>query len=351
MAQKDTGEERNIWPNQRRMNRLRREGQVPLSRDFQTAVTVLAVVGYVLLAWRGMVGRLQGGFLIVDPSMPGGFAAEAQRVLSGLGRLALETLGPIAAVAIIGAVLGALIDGRGLALQFKALAPDFNRLSPAEGLKRLFSLHNLIEIIKGAVVICLVVGGNILLFRAFYNDLMWSPSCGLECTFKMLHVVIGGSIAIGLAVMLLSAMADLPLSRWQFRRENRMSISEFKRDQKDDEGDPEIRRERRRQARQNVDVAGHVGMQRASIVLVSGEAAVALSFVAGETPAPVIAARTRTEAADYIRRATETGLPVTEEPDLVRRLLEGGSVGAYVPNATFNDVARVLILHGIIGRG
>ena len=350
MAQKDTGEERNIWPGPRRIMRLRREGQVPLSRDFQTALTMLAIVAYILIAWRSMIARLQAGFLIIDPAMPGGFVAEANRVIGGLGRLALETLGPIAAVAMLGALVGAMLDAKGFVLQVKALAPDFGRLSPAEGLKRMFSLKNLLELVKGLIVITVVIGANVLLFRALYNDLMWAPSCGLPCAFKMLHVLIGGSIAIGLVVMLATAFADLPLSRWQFRRENRMSISEFKRDQKDDEGDPDIRRERRRQAKEAAEAARHTGLNRASVIMVSGTAAVAITYKAGDTPAPVVAARTTDAAAGYMRRAAELGIPVVQEPELVARLLDSAGVGSYVPQACFNDVARVLITCGVIGR-
>lgn len=349
MAQKQQGsEERNIWPHKRRLDQLRREGNVPLSRDFQTAMTMFAVVVYILLTWRSLVSRWQAGFLIVDPAMPGGFAAEAQRVVSGLSRLALETLGPIAAVAIGGALLGAILDSKGFVVQIKALAPDFTRLSPAEGFSRVFSLRNLIDMVKGLVVISIVVGGNLLLLRAFFNDLLWAPSCGLPCTFKMLTFVIGGSIAIGLVVMLALAFTDLPLSRWQFRRENKMSISEFKRQQKDDEGDPDFRRERRKLAKQSVETAGQVGLHRAMIILTSGDAAVALTYTPGVTQAPVITARTRTDSADFVRRAMEMGLPISDEPDLVPRLVEHGSLGGYVPLATFTDVARVLIIHGII---
>lgn len=345
---KDTGEERTIWPSPRRLLKLRRDGQVPLSRDFQSSLSMLAVVLYVTVFWRSMIARLQTGLLVVDPAMPGGFAEERARVLNALGKLTVEIVGPVLGMAIFGALLGALLDGRGFPLKVKDMAPDFARLSPTDGLERIFSLRSLLELIKGLLLIVVVIGANVLLFRALYNDLMWSPGCGVECSLRMFMFIIGGSVAIGLVAMLIAAFSDLPVSRWLFRRDNRMSISEFKRDQRDVEGDPEMRRERRKQGRQMVETSGNVGLHRASIVLTGGEAAVALTFVPGQTSAPVIAARTLTERKEFVRRAAEYGLPVTDEPALVLQLTQTGELGGYVPRPAFANVARVLINFGII---
>ena len=348
MAQRDTGEERNIWPTQRRLQRLRREGMVPRSRDFQTAISLLAVVAYLLLSWRSISDRLQTAFLIVDPSMPGGFASEYHRVVSGLFRLSSEVFLPIAVIGILGALAGAMIDGRGFPVQTKALAPNFERLSPAEGLKNLFALRNLIDFGKAVLVALLVLGSNVLLFRTFYNDLMWSPSCGGACVFKVFSVVIGGSIVIGLVIVLAIALLDLPLARWQFQRENKMSVSEYKRELKEEEGDPQIRRARRQQIRRVAESSEFVGVHRAQIVLAFGDAAVALTYIAGRTAAPIVAARTRTDGAALVVRGAELHLPIVQEPTLVALILESANVGDFVPNSTFDEVARVLVQAGII---
>ncbi|HRJ69011.1 MAG TPA: EscU/YscU/HrcU family type III secretion system export apparatus switch protein [Beijerinckiaceae bacterium] len=348
MAPRDTGEERNIWPTQRRLQRLRREGVVPRSRDFQTSISLLAVVVYLVLGWRSISNRLQAAFLIVDPSMPGGFSAEYHRVVSGLFKLATEVFLPIALVGITGALAGAIIDGRGLPVQSKALAPNFQRLSPAEGLKNLFSLRNLLDFGKGVLVALLVLGGNVLLFRTFYNDLMWSPSCGGACVFKVFAYLIGGSILIGLIIVLAIAFIDLPLARWQFLRENKMSVSEYKRELKEEEGDPLIRRARRQQILRASQSSEFIGVHRAQIVLAFGDSAVALTYLAGKTAAPIVAARTRTDGAELVRRGAELHLPIVQEPTLVALILESANVGDFVPNATFDEVARVLVREGII---
>lgn len=350
MAPRDTGEERNIWPTHRRLQRLRREGVVPRSRDFQTSITLLAVVAYLVFSWRTISSRLQAAFLIVDPSMPGGFPAELSRVVGGIYKLASEVFLPLAAVGILGAIAGAMIDGRGFPIQSKALAPNFQRLSPAEGLKNLFSLRNLLDFGKGVLVALLVLGGNVILFRTFYNDLMWSPSCGGGCVFKVFSYLIGGSILLGLIIVLAIAFIDLPLARWQFMRDNKMSVSEYKRELKEEEGDPMIRRARRQQILRVSQASEFVGVHRAHLVLAFGDSAVALTYVAGRTAAPIVAARTRTDGAELIRRAAELHLPIVQEPTLVALILESANVGDFVPNATFDEVARVLVQAGVIQR-
>lgn len=350
MAQKDTGEDRVILPDAARMRRLRRDGSVPRSRDLQTAATVLAVLIYLMFAGRSILARMEAAFRLVDVSMPGGFAAEAQVVVSAVTRLAVEIVGPIILVALVGGLAGAIFDARGMPLALKTLIPDPGRLSPAEGFKRMFSNPSLSTLGKGVAAILAVFGANVLLFRAYYNDLMWAPSCGTACVARAGAYLLGGSIAIGVAVMIVLVIVDYPLSRWLFALDNRMSVQEDKRARKDEDIDPQVRKIIRQQMREAAQLGAYAGFARANLVLCSGDAAVAIAYVFGETPAPVVSARTMTEADTFSRKAREIGIPVYEEPVLTLDILSGGEIGRAVPQSTFMEIARVLILSGLLPR-
>lgn len=332
------------------MRRLRRDGSVPRSRELQTAATFLAVLVYLLFAGRSILARMEASFRLVDVSMPGGFAAEAQVVVSAITRLAVEIVGPVFVVALIGGLVGAIFDARGMPLALKALIPDPGRLSPAEGFKRMFSNPNLSTLGKGVVVIIAVLGANVLLFRSFYNDLMWAPSCGVACVVRAGAHILGGSIAIGVAVMIVLVIVDYPLSRWLFALDNRMSVQEDKRAKKDEDIDPQVRKIIRQQMREAAQLGVYAGFARANLVLTSGDAAVAIAYVFGETPVPIISARTLTEADAFSLKAREIGIPVYEEPVLTLNILAGGEIGRSVPQSTFTEIARVLILSGLLPR-
>lgn len=349
MANKDDGEERNLPPTGRRLQRLRdQEGQVPRSKDFEKTLALIAFLVYFIFSWRDTVARFKTSFLVADTSMPQGFAAEIARALQAQLHLLNDLLVPIFAIVIGTHILAIILDAKGVPLNFKAITPNFGKLNPVQGFKQLFALRNLFELLKGLALIIAVVSVNAFLFKWFLNDLLWSPSCGESCVAEVMVWLYGMSVGISVLLLIIIAMVDLPLSRILFKRDNKMTLSELKREQKEDSGAPEIRAARRQLAEQIAQTSGYVGLSKANIVIAFGDRAVALVFKQNETAAPIVAARTFDRADEFIREAALRKLPIVEEPELVLKLLDGGAPGNYIPTPTFNDVARILIQTGIV---
>ncbi len=349
MAQNDGGEERNLPPTARRLQRLReQEGQVPRSKDFETTLALIAALVYFTFTWREIVDRLKINFLVFDTTMPQGFVAEIARALNAQLDLLNATLVPLFAIVGGAHIVAIILDAKGIPLNFKAITPNFSKLNPVQGVKQLFSLRNLFELLKGIALITTIFFVNFFLFKWFIKDLVLSPSCGDACVVNVMAWLYGSSIGISVILLIIIAMIDIPLSRILFKRDNKMTVSELKREQKEDTGDPQIRAARRQMAREIAETAGYVGLAKANIVIAFGDRAVALVFKQGETAAPIIAARTFDKAADFIKEAALRKMPVVEEPELLVRLLDGGSLGGFIPMTTFNDVARILIQTGVV---
>ncbi len=341
-------EEKLIPPTARKLQNLRKEGQVPRSKDFQSSLSLLAVMAYLIFNWRGMAEKLRAAFLLPDASSQLGFSQEYARVVAGITRVTAELVGPIFILAIAAGIFGSMIDVKGFLLQTKSLVPDLTKVSPAKGFGNLFSVRSLIDLIKGLIVIVIILGGNIILFRAYYNDIMWSPSCGAGCVIRVFLHLFGFSVAFGIVIVIILAFVDIPLTRWHFKRDNYMSVSELKREQREEFGDPHIRQERRRLQIQQSQASEFIGIHRAQIVFAFGDAAIAISFVQGRTEVPLIAAKTRENGVEMIRRAAEMHLPVIEDPLLVAVLVESGSVGEGIPEDAFGGVAMALIRAGLV---
>ncbi len=342
------GEEKNLAPSDRRLAKLRQDGQVPRSQDFEKTLALIAALGYFIFSWREILTDLQASFLTFDVTMPQGFVAEMGRAFTAQLQLLQNIMIPAVSIIMGAHILAIILDAKGLPLNFKAVTFNIGKLNPVQGVKQLFSVKNLFELIKGFTVIIVICSINYFLFRWYINDLLWSPSCGEGCVTTVMLWLYGYSIGASLIVLVIVAMIDIPLSRILFKRDNKMSVSEMKREQKEDSGSPEIRSARRQMAEQIAQTSGYVGLSKANIVLAFGDRAVALVFVQGETAAPIIAARTFDQAAEYIKEAALRKMPIVEEPELVLKLLEGGAPGNYIPMPTFNDVARVLIQTGLV---
>lgn len=343
-------EEKNLPPSQKKLQNLRdRQGQIARSQDVVSVVALIAVLAYIIFLFGPNMDRLKTLFNVTGWGAGGLFQLNLGGVLYASVRLALEIIVPIILIVIVAVVAATGFDGKGFPISAESISPKFNKLNPAEGVKKVFNIRNLVQFIKGLVELSVVVLGNYLIYRYFLNPILWAPSCREECLAKVAIYAILAIIILGLIVLILGAAIDLPISRALFRRENKMSHSEMKREMKEDFGSPEIRAARRERQQQIAQSAGFVGIGKANLLLVAGDYAVGIVYDAETTPAPMIVAKgAGTTALEYQASVREKGAQIMENGPLVKALFEKGIVGEFVPEDYFVDVARALIQAGII---
>jgi flagellar biosynthetic protein FlhB len=157
--------------------------------------------------------------------------------------------------------------------------------------------------------------------------------------------LLASALALLAAIVLVFALLDFALNRWQFMRDMRMSRREMRDEHKEREGDPrikarlrELRLEWLRRARQLTKIRG-------SDVLLTNPThyAVALAYRHGEMPAPLITARGAGELAQRMRaEARRRNVPVVENAPLARALFALEESQRFVPEEHFEPVARIL---------
>ncbi|MCF3641591.1 EscU/YscU/HrcU family type III secretion system export apparatus switch protein [Rhizobium sp. TRM95111] len=246
MAKNDETEEKRLPPSRIKLDRLRRDGQVPRSRDVPTALSVLAVVTW--LAWG--IGSLIHDFTSTFEAAlqiargPAGIEVLTP-VLGEMGAALLQIVWAPLLLGLVVAVIASIVDAQGFPVSMKHMALDFARLNPAEGLKKIFSLNSLAEFLKGIakLVLLCVAGAGTLLY--FLNGVFWSPLCGEACSLSVAVHLVGTIVVISAVIMLVAAFFDLRISRALFRHEHRMTRTEARREQKEAHGDPHIRSARR----------------------------------------------------------------------------------------------------------
>ena len=246
MAKNDDTEEKRLPPSRTKLDRLRREGQVPRSRDLTTALSVLAVVAW--LAW-GIGGLIHDFAATFEAALglargPTGIAVLTS-VLREMGVALLQIVWAPLLLGLAVTVIASIIDAQGFPVSMKHMSFDFGRLNPADGLKKIFSLNSLAEFLKGIakLVLLSVTSAGALLY--FLNGIFWSPLCGEACSLTVTVHLIGTIPVISAAIMLVAAFFDLRISRALFRHEHRMTRTEVRREHKDVHGDPHIRSARR----------------------------------------------------------------------------------------------------------
>lgn len=336
-GEKPEGDDRTEAPTQRRLERAREDGQVPLSREavgFATllAATIAAALALPPLAIEWM-RTMRGLLASADPA---GLAPAALAMLRAAGLALL----PVLAATAAGAVLATLAQTGGH-LRAAALKPDLARLNPLAALKRLLGPEGLAELLRTLVKLGVV------------GMALWQ-AVDLPVLQAALHLPPGGLLrqvgrgALGLLVATLLAFAliavlDLLWVRFQHMRRLRMSRQDLREEQRDTEGDPQVkgrlRRLRESRARRRMLAA----VPKAAVVVTNPtHYAVALSYDRGKAAAPRMVAKGVDSMAARIRAvAQEHGVPIVANPPLARALYRL-ETDTEVPAEHWQAVAQII---------
>ncbi len=344
-----TSEEKTLPPSRKKLQDARRKGQVAGCKELVTAAGSTTVLAYL---------ALRGGALLAD----------MERVLDDVGRLAgrrwdeaypalldhaaragaLFVL-PLLALLVAVVCASAVVGHGGLVFSTDPLAPKMERISPTAGFGRLFALRNVVEAGKTVLKFAVLAATAAILLRSALGPLAELPACGLQCVPGLARAVFGPLVvAAGLMFLVLGA-ADLGLQRFLFRRDQRMTRTEQKRERKDTQGNPLIRSAHKRERHAAMRSHVRVGVRNATFVVHGDAVAVALRYAPPEVLVPALVARAGQDAvAALMDEASALGLPCVSDPDTAAAVSARVQIGGLIPDALFAPVIRCMRQGGVI---
>lgn len=339
----DASEERSLPASQRKLQKAREKGQVMASADFVAGAVTVAGALYVVLNFGAFASFVTAAYAsalrLVAARGTYPLAAALQEIAHGLAGL----LAPLVLVVAAVAVVANIAHKRGLVVSAHPLKPDANRLSPTEGLKRMFGMRNGVELAIALLRVSIWIGVVVTVVWLLLPAALNGPVCGLPCLVEQGADGTRRLVIAALILLILMAILDLPVQAFLFARDMRMSHRELKRELRETEGAPEFEGHRREEHREMATGAGG-GLKRANFVVVSAAAALALRYDEGDTPVPVVLAKGRGTNADRIvEAARRLGLPILQEPDIANYLQERVPIGGMVPRESFNAVAMLVL--------
>ena len=158
---------------------------------------------------------------------------------------------PVAGVVVAAGALAAFVQV-GPVWAWDALKPRASALNPIEGIKkRIFSLRQAAELLKALLKVVVVGTVCWMSVRSSLRDVVLSAGAPAATLTAVLGRLIGVCVRRSLLAFLPLAVLDLLYQRWQYRREQRMSKEEVKREQREQEGDP-LHKQGRRRLRQEI---------------------------------------------------------------------------------------------------
>lgn len=337
--------ERTFQPTPKRLEQAREKGQIPRSRELATAAVALS--GAMALWWMGpdLYQRCLGVFrsgLAFDRAG----AVEPDRMLAGLSGLSVDMLlaiSPLLAMVLV-ATLGAPLLLSGWIWSGTAFAPDFARLSPARGLGNMFSSQSLVELGK-AIAKCLLLGGiGYWALSSSWAELQQLPARDTGGAVARVGVLVSTGFFALVGGLVVVALIDVPWQIWHYHDQLRMTRQEVVQEQREMEGDPQLKARIRSQQREVARRRMMSAVPHADVIVTNPtHYAVALQYRDGSMRAPQVVAKGMNLIAQRIREiGVEHGVTVLEAPPLARALYRHAEIGSEIPPALYTVVAQVL---------
>lgn len=345
MAESD-GQERTEDPTGRRLSQAREKGQIPRSREMGTAVVLLSGVlglmmvgpslGRAMLAiWRVNFSFEREG--IFDPQTMG------RALVAAIAELMTPLLS-LFAVVLLASILGNMLIG-GINFSTEAMMPKFSKLNPASGLKRMFGVQSLIELVKSIGKVLFIALMAWLLFKANLDHI-------LDLGQKQVAFAISDSLDsllwIGLLLccaLLPIVLIDVPFQLWNHSRQLKMTKQEVKDEYKDSEGKPEVKGKIRQLQYEMANRRMMAEVPKADVVVTNPtHYSVALKYDKSKPgSSPVVVAKGIDDIAMKIREiAREYKVPMIASPALTRALYHTTKLDHEIPEGLFVAVAQVL---------
>jgi flagellar biosynthesis protein FlhB len=338
-------DERTEEPSQRRLQEARDRGQVPRSRELTNFASLIGGSAVLLALGPSLaadLARQMRQSLSIDPAI----LADSWSVVTALGvtsGAAVKILLPLLASLVVLVVVASIALG-GWNVSIRALKPDFSRLSPGAGLKRILSAQGAGELGK-AILKLLVVGGIALgVVKATMGEVLGLGSLPTGVAIgRSAHLLAWTLVTLsaGLAVI---ALVDVPMQLTQWKRSLRMSRHELREEAKESDGRPEVKGRIRQLQQQSARRRMMQDVPKADVVIVNPtHFAVALKYDAKKMRAPRVLAKGADLIAQNIRRiAIENRVPIFESPKLARALYRSTDIHSEIPADLYVAVAQVL---------
>ncbi len=346
MSNNKSDQEKTEEPTQRKLEKAREEGNVSVSKEI--ASVMLMVVSMVMFVSTGafMYSKLEDIFelFFINAGVNFSDADHAMEYLEMALRSGFEMMTPLLILLLITAVL---VNGiqTGWVFSVKAIEPKANKINPATGIKKIFSMKGFVELVKGFSKLIIV---TIIVYFTVRNDVDHFVSftiMPLEYNLKESGVYVLMFVSRILAALFILSIADAIYQTYQHKKDLRMTKQEVKDEHKQMEGDPHVKSQRRKMGmsfrqRKRLD---HAVLNSDVVVTNPTHYAVGLKYDPDQNEAPIVMVKgQRLKALKIKEIARENGIPIVENKPVARALFATAEEDDHIPGDMFKAVAEIL---------
>lgn len=353
MAEEDK-QSKTEQPTGKRRSDAEKKSGPPRSKELSSSLTLMLSFFFLYLAGSSMLTSMKRCSIEIFHD-----AGAISLTQASVNALMLKLMGTLAVIllpfllAVVSTGLVVTIGQGGFSFSTERISLNTDRLNPLNGVKRLLNADSLAEIVKSVLKLAIVA---YVAFRTYSKEteglalLTGSDIPGIQeffsrIAFKLvLHT--GG-------IMLVLGLLDYAFVRWRFIQNIKMTKQEVKDENKESEGDPQVKQKMRSVHMERARKRYRQIIPTADVVITNPtHYAVALKYDRDRMAAPVVIAK----GADYLAQkikeiARENMVTMVENRFLARELFAKVKEGEEIPEALYAAVAEILAyVYGLKGK-
>lgn len=250
---------------------------------------------------------------------------------------------PVAVVIMIVAIIMSGVQ-TGFLVTGDALKPKFNRINPLSGIKRMFSLRSVVELLKSLAKVVLIIW---IIYAVILSIIPMAPDMlvtKIDSNMMFMNDQTMSMVQTVCMIFAVVAILDYAYQRYDYEKKLKMTKQEIKDEYKQTEGNPEIKGKIRQKQRE-MSMSRMMQMVPQADVIVRNPThyAVALKYDIDSDVAPLVLAKGKDHIAlRIVKVAEENKVLVKENKALARGLYESVEINAYIPAELYKTVAELM---------
>ncbi|UVL20780.1 flagellar biosynthesis protein FlhB [Pseudomonas sp. B21-023] len=346
MAESESGQDKTEEPTDKRKKDSREKGEIARSKELNTVAVTLAGAG-ALMAFGGYLAETLMALMRMNFSLTREVVVDERYMAAFLlasGKMAIWAVQPVMLLLFVISFVAPIALG-GFLFSGSLLQPKFSRMNPLSGIKRMFSLNALTELVKAMAKFFMILIVALVVLSADRQALLAIANEPLEQAIIHSVQVVGWSALWMAAGLLLIAAADVPFQLWQTHKKMKMTKQEVKDEYKDSEGKPEVKQRIRQLQREASQRRMMAAVPEADVIITNPtHFAVALQYDPEKGgSAPLLLAKGTDFLALKIREiGVEHKVQILESPALARAIYYSTEIEQEIPAGLYLAVAQVL---------
>ena len=346
MADKNDSGDKTEKPTPKKLKDARKKGDVSKSKDVSSTGVMILWIVLLGASLYYIIDRITS--LISITLQKAGQSHDFFFLLNLIGTESYSTLLELTALLIIpAAIIGTLVEflQAGPVITLEKVKPKMDHLNPTSGLKRMFSMDNLVEVLKSIAKTALLFLIGYLILKTSLADIVKLPQGMTSLIGSTFWSMLLSLLLWSVGIFSFIAILDAGYQRFSYIKKLRMSMRDIKQEHKENEGDPMIKQQRRQAHQEWSQQSASEAAKSANVILVNPtHLAIAIDYDREKTPVPKIAAKGEDLVARAMREAAENAhVPILRNIELAHTLYSDANEGDIIPSDLFDVMAEVIL--------